>query len=174
MLRDKATLHRFRQFRHRFLHPRNPGILDHQRRQVGIGKVAVVLRVFLAAHRPRLVSIRIVQARFLHNRAAVFDQRDLTAHFEVDRLLHEAEAVEVLDFAARAELVAPERRTETLASQRKLPSCMLPSQMPIHAHQAVQLLRRRRSPPRSCASPAPTTISSSGVPARLRSMPLMP
>ena len=38
-------------------------------------------------------------------------------------------------------VVVPARRTDTLASQRKLPSCMLPSQMPIHCTSAVQLLR---------------------------------
>ena len=68
---------------------------------------------------------------------------------------------------------APGRRTETLASQRKLPSCMLPSQMPI----------QRTSPCRAFAYATASaalrrsgsdTISSSGVPARLRSMPVMP
>ena len=35
---------------------------------------------------------------------------------------------------------APGRRTETLASQRKLPSCMLPSQMPSHTTSACSAL----------------------------------
>ena len=134
--------HRFlRQLRHRFADPLDPLVVDDERRQVRIGKIAVVLRVFLAAHRARLATVGIVEARLLHDGAAVLDQLDLAAHLEVDRLLHEAEAVEVLDLAARAELVAPGRRTDTLASQRKLPSCMLPSQMPIQRTSAVQRLR---------------------------------
>ena len=62
---------------------------------------------------------------------AVFDLLDLPAHLVVDGLLHELEAVEVLDLAAGAQRLAPGLRTETLASQRNEPSCMLPSQMPI-------------------------------------------
>ena len=65
---------------------------------------------------------------------------------------------------------APGRRTETLASQRKLPSCMLPSQMPsqttsvcsARAYSTASALERMSGS---------VTISSSGVPARLRSMP---
>ena len=47
--------------------------------------------------------VRVVETRLLHDGAAVVDQRDLPADFELDRLLHEAEAVEVLDLAPRAE-----------------------------------------------------------------------
>ena len=35
----------------------------------------------------------------------------------------------------------PRLRTETLASQRNEPSCMLPSQMPIQTHERVQRAR---------------------------------
>ena len=67
----------------------------------------------------------------------------------------------------------PGLRTLTLASQRKLPSCMLPSHTPIQVTilcssfayaTASSLLRMSGS----------VTISSRGVPARFRSMPLMP
>ena len=34
---------------------------DHQRRQVGVGEVAVVVRVFLAAHRARLAAVGVEQ-----------------------------------------------------------------------------------------------------------------
>jgi hypothetical protein len=73
---------------------------------------------------------RVEEARLLHHLAAVLDQLDLAAHLVLDRLLEEAERVEVLDLAARAERLAG-LRTETFASQRNEPSCMLPSQMPI-------------------------------------------
>ena len=39
-------------------HALDPVRRDHQRRQVGVGEVAVVLRVFLAAHRARLAACR--------------------------------------------------------------------------------------------------------------------
>ena len=67
-------------------HALDPVVVDDQRRQVRIREVAVVLRVFLAAHRARLVAVGVVQARLLHDRAAVLDQLDLAAHLEVDRL----------------------------------------------------------------------------------------
>ena len=78
--------------------------IDRERWQVRIGKVAIVVRIFLAAHRPRLVPVGIEEPGFLHDGAALLDQLDLPAHFELDRLLEEAEAVEVLDLAARSEL----------------------------------------------------------------------
>jgi hypothetical protein len=46
----------------------------------------------------------------LLDRQAVLDAVDLPLHLEVDRLLQEAEAVEVLDLAPRAQ-GAPGRRT---------------------------------------------------------------
>ena len=93
-----------------------------ERRQVGIGKVAIVLRVFLAAHRARLVPVRIVEPGLLDDRAAVLDQLDLPADLEVDRLLEEAEAVQVLDLAARAELRV--RRAAAPRRWRRSESCL--------------------------------------------------
>ena len=96
-----------------------------------VREVAVVVRLFLAAHRAGLVAVRVVEARLLHDLAAALDQLDLPLDLEVDRPLDEAEGVEVLDLGAGAELrLCPRGRTETLASQRNEPSCMLPSQMP--------------------------------------------
>ena len=68
---------------------------------------------------------------------------------------------------------APGLRTDTFASQRNEPSCMLPSQMPIHvtiwcsvfAYSTASRLERMSGS---------VTISSSGVPARFRSMPVWP
>jgi hypothetical protein len=68
---------------------------------------------------------------------------------------------------------APGRRTETLASQRKLPSCMLPSQMPSHTTSACRALAYSTASALLRMSGS-ETISSSGVPARLRSMPVWP
>ena len=85
-------------------HLLDPGFVDRQRRQIGIGEIAVVLRVFLAAHRARLVPVGIVESRLLRDGPAVLDQLDLAADLELDRVLKKAEAVEVLDLAARSEL----------------------------------------------------------------------
>jgi hypothetical protein len=54
---------------------------------------------------------------------------DLARDLVVDGLLDEAERVDVLDLGARAEFFRPDRRTDTFASQRNEPSCMLPSQI---------------------------------------------
>ena len=88
----------------------------------GIGEVAVVLRVFLAAHRRASRRGRGRTARVsCTTRAAVLDQLDLPVHLEVDRLLHEAEAVEVLDLAARAERL---RRAGAPTRWRRSGSCL--------------------------------------------------
>ena len=70
-------------------------------------------------------------------------------------------------------LSLPAGRTDTLASQRKLPSCMLPSQMPIQRTSACSVLAYATASSELRMSGS-LTISSSGVPARFRSMPDMP
>jgi hypothetical protein len=64
------------------------------------------MRVFLAAHAPRFVAVRVVEARFLHHLAAVLDEGDLTLGFRFHHSHHEAHRIDVLRFRARAELVA--------------------------------------------------------------------
>jgi hypothetical protein len=68
---------------------------------------------------------------------------------------------------------SPARRTETFASQRNDPSCMLPSHTPIQRTSAcnVRAYATASLAPRRSGS---LTISSSGVPARLRSIPVIP
>ena len=83
--------------------------IDDERRQVGLGEVAVVIRVFLGAHRAGLVGIRIVEPGFLHHAATVLDQLDLAAHLELDGPLQEAERVQVLDLGAGAEFLLAQR-----------------------------------------------------------------
>ena len=130
VLRDEARGLLVRQLRQRRAHRFDHRLVDHQRQQVRVGEVAVVVRLFLGAHRARLAAVRVVEARLLHDLAAALDQLDLALDLVVDRALDEAERVEVLDLGARAELLpGPCGRTETLASQRNEPSCMLPSQI---------------------------------------------
>src|SRR6266567_7361885 len=104
ILRDEAIHHRCGQLRQCRSHSLNPRLIDRERRQIGIGEIAIILRVLLAAHRARLVPVGIVKPRLLHDGSAVLDQLDLAADFELDRMLKKAKAVEVLDLAARSEL----------------------------------------------------------------------
>jgi hypothetical protein len=136
----EARLHGFGQLRQGGLHRIDPGRRNLQRQQVGVGEVAVVVGVFLGAHGAGLAGVRIEQHGGLVDAAAVLDRLDLPLRLVLDRLLQEAEGVEVLDLAPRAQRVRTLRRTETLASQRKEPSCMLPSQMSIQRTRACSAL----------------------------------
>ena len=64
------------------------------------------MRLFLRAHGARLALAGVEQARLLVDLAAVLEDVDLAARLDLDRLLDEADGVDVLDLAARAELVA--------------------------------------------------------------------
>jgi hypothetical protein len=98
-----ALGHRARQLGHPGADALDPLGGDRQRRQVGVGEVAVVRRVFLGPHGARLAGVGIEQHRGLLDRAAFLELVDLPADLVVDRLLHELEAVEVLDLAPRAQ-----------------------------------------------------------------------
>ena len=78
--------------------------VELERQQVGVGEVAVVVRLFLRAHRPGLALVRVVEPGLLLDRAAVLEDGDLAAGLVLDRLRDEAHRVHVLDLAARAEL----------------------------------------------------------------------
>ncbi len=92
-----------RQFRQGLAQVFDVGLVHFHRQQVRAREVAVIVGFFLGAHAARLVSVRIIQAGFLHDLAAVLDQLDLTLHLEVDGTLDEAEGVDVLDLRAGAE-----------------------------------------------------------------------
>ncbi len=77
-----------------------------ERQQVGIGEIAVVVRFFLGAHGARLALAGVEQPRLLVDLAAGFEDVDLPARLDLDRLADEADGVDVLDLAARAELGA--------------------------------------------------------------------
>src|SRR5213075_2371596 len=97
--------------------------------QVGVGEVAVVVRVFLEAHGAGLAGVGVEQHGGLLDPAAVFDEVDLPLDLEIDRLLRNLKLFRFL-ISRRVPKGAPGLRTDTLASQRNEPSCMLPSQMP--------------------------------------------
>ena len=105
----EARLHRGRQFGQGGAHRVDPVLVEPHRQQVGVGEVAVVVRLFLAAHHARLAAVGVEQHGGLLDAAAVLQRLDLPADFVVDRLLQEAERVEVLDLAAGAEFRLPDR-----------------------------------------------------------------
>ena len=79
-------------------------VINLERQQVRIRKIAIIVRIFLGAHRPGFTLVRIIEAGFLIHLAATFDQLDLTARFIFDGRLDKAERVHVLDLAARAQM----------------------------------------------------------------------
>src|SRR5690606_18477395 len=79
------------------------GVVELKRQKVRVGKIAIVVRFFLGAHRTGLALARVEQTRLLVDRTAVFQDADLTAGLIFDRLADEADGVDVLDLAARAE-----------------------------------------------------------------------
>ena len=171
----EARALRLRQLRHRRAHALDPRLVDHQRQQVRIGKVAVVLRVFLGAHRARLVACRDRRGasparpcrRPRSARSGAAPRTRSPARMKRKR-------VEVLDLAARAErrLARAAAPTRWRRSGTSLPACCrrrCRSSAP-----ACAASSRRRPPRRAPRMSGSVTISSSGVPARLRSMPVMP
>ena len=78
-------------------------LAELERQEVGVGKIAVVVRLFLRAHRPRLAGLGIEQPRLLLDRAAVFHNVDLPSCLMLDGLADKADRIDVLDLAARAE-----------------------------------------------------------------------
>ncbi len=82
----------------------DPGLFQFERQQVGVGEVAIVHRLFLGAHRAGLAGRRVVEAGLLIDLAAVLEDLDLAPGLVVDGLGDEAERVDVLDLAARAQM----------------------------------------------------------------------
>ena len=62
------------------------GFAELQRQQIGIREIAVVVRLFLGAHRAGLALVRIEQPGFLVDRAAVLEDFDLAPRLVFDRL----------------------------------------------------------------------------------------
>ena len=142
---------------------------EHERRQVGLGEVAVAGLVLLVAEQVRLALVGVVPARLLAaparrarpSRSAAGSRRRSPPATKRKELMF-------LSSVRVPSVLSPCLRTETFASQRKLPCSRLPSFTPRN----IRTSRRRRrysaasAPERRSGSP---TISMSGVPARFRS-----
>ena len=82
------------------------GLRQLQRQQVGVGEIAVVVRLLLGAHGASHALHAVVEPRLLLDRPAVLDHVDLAACLRLDGLADEADRVDVLDLAAGAQLLA--------------------------------------------------------------------
>ena len=60
------------QFGHRRLHARDPFFANDHRQQIRVGKITVIVRVFLAAHHACFAAVGVEQHRGLHHAPAVF------------------------------------------------------------------------------------------------------
>ena len=76
---------------------------------VGIGKIAVIVRLFLRAHQRRLALVVVPAAGLLLDRAAGSDHVDLPRDLVLERAPHAADAVEILQLALGAEFLLAAR-----------------------------------------------------------------
>ena len=99
--------------------------LRRQRHEVGLGEVAVIVRLLLRPQRAQRPGRRVVVQRLLLHRPAAVQQLDLALDLGRHALGQELERVHVLEFGLGAQLGrSPAGRTETLASQRSEPFSM--------------------------------------------------
>jgi hypothetical protein len=82
---------------------REPGWLDGEWWQIGLRKVAIVVRVLFRTHRVGSFARLIPAARLLGDRPARFEDFGLARDLVGDRLLHRTEGVHVLHLGSRAE-----------------------------------------------------------------------
>ena len=78
-------------------------LADHQGREIGFGEVAVVVRLFLAAHGKRAALGVVPKPRLLHNTATLFQNTALPFDLVFEGGANVAEAVDVLYLRLGAE-----------------------------------------------------------------------
>ncbi len=144
-----------------------PGV-HYQRQQVGLGEVAIVVRVLLAAHAVGLALGGVVEARLLHDLAAGFEHANLPLDLVFERLPDEAERIDVLDLGLGAEFLLPARTYADvgIAAQRAFLHVAV-----AHAGEQDDFLQPRQVLVGFVgeAISGSLTISASGTPQRFRS-----
>ena len=60
--------------------------VELERKQIGVGEIAIVVRFFLRAHRPRRALVGVEQPGLLDDAAAAFEHFDLPLRLMLDRL----------------------------------------------------------------------------------------
>src|SRR5919108_4611835 len=84
---DKPTLFCLGQFREGLLYLLDERLAQFQRQQIGIWEIAVIVRLFFAAHRARLVVVSVIKPGLLHDCPPRFEDRDLACDLIIDRFL---------------------------------------------------------------------------------------
>ena len=104
------------------LQPVQPGVVDDDRGQVGLGEVAVVVHRLLAALPVGGAAGRVEAAGFAVDGCAGFQQGNLPLNLVLDGPLHVAEGIHVLDLHLGAKLrgPVPHHRHVGVAAQRAL------------------------------------------------------
>jgi hypothetical protein len=102
-LADEPQLFRLGQFGHAGRRHFIKAVIGPHRLDVGIGEVAVIVRLFLRAHERRFAFVVVPAPRLLLDRAAGSDHVDLPRDLVLQRAPHAADAVEILQFAFGAE-----------------------------------------------------------------------
>src|ERR1039458_7671557 len=86
-----------------------PIVIPRPRKQSRLGKMPVVVRLLFRAHAVSLAFVRVVEARFLRDPATGLDDADVALDLVLQRLLDEAERVDVLDLGFGAEFLLSAR-----------------------------------------------------------------
>src|SRR5262249_31634782 len=86
------------QFRQIPLKVSDPVLPELQWDEIGIRKIAVVMRLFLGSHDGRLAAIEIPQTSFLRDRSALAEDLRLALDFVLDGILDELEGIDVFQF----------------------------------------------------------------------------
>ena len=84
---DEPLQARLRQLRQPGRNQIAPRPIDDERRKVRLGEVAVIMRLFLAAHRIGPPLCRVEQPGLLHDTTAVVDDIDLPLDLVLERFL---------------------------------------------------------------------------------------
>ncbi len=120
VVRDHALAPGFRKFGQGIADFRLPLRIHHQRKQVGLGEITVVVRLFLGAHAVGFAFVRVVEAGFLRDLAAGFNHANLPLNLVLQRFADKAERVDVLHFRLGAKffLSARPHADVAIAAQR--------------------------------------------------------
>ena len=88
---------------------RAPGFIHNEREQIGLGEVAVIVRLLLRPHAVSAAFAGVVEARLLGDGSTGAQDLLMALNLILQGLADEAERVHVLDFSLGAELLLPDR-----------------------------------------------------------------
>ncbi len=100
--------------------------IDHQRRKVWLGKIAIIVRLLLGSHAVRAAFLGVVKPRFLLDALARFKRFDLPVDLILNRIADKTKGIYILDFRLGAELflaLADARSRWRRSAESPLPCC---------------------------------------------------